>query len=265
MPFTNYHCHASFCDGEGEPAAFAEAAVAKGLSSLGFSSHAPLPFESPWCLGRGRDGGALGRYRKELTGIRDLYRGVLDIKIGLEVDWLPGLMGPADPAWVDFDYRIGSVHFLGAPATEGLWAMDDTAANFASGLGAVYGGDIRALVRDYYEAVEASGCIVEVNTGGMARGWMDRPYPAPWLLGRIADLGIPVTLDSDCHHPRDIAHAFPAAAALMASLGIREAMFLDGHAWSARPLFAPMGHPERRTRHDRQPMLAGAAFDHCCA
>ncbi|MBL8968100.1 MAG: hypothetical protein JNG85_13930 [Spirochaetaceae bacterium] len=36
----------------------------------------------------------------------------------------------------------------------------------------------RALMEETIRAVANSGAILEINTGGMARGWTDEPYPS---------------------------------------------------------------------------------------
>ena len=50
MMRTNYHTHNDLCDGKGRIEEYIESAVEKGLTALGFSSHAPLPLENKWTL-----------------------------------------------------------------------------------------------------------------------------------------------------------------------------------------------------------------------
>jgi histidinol-phosphatase (PHP family) len=278
MAWTNYHCHCDLCDGEEGMRAYVEAALDRGFSALGFSSHAPLPFPASWCLGRGARPAALESYRREVDVLRRFYRGRIDVRAGLEVDYIPGLMGPSDSAFAAFDYRIGSIHFVGATAEGRPWQMDDTPETFARGLSEQYDGDIRPLVADYYRAlidmvrferpdivghlnlvkkynkagryfdegeawyvnlvdgvlraIAESGCLVELNTGGMARGWTEEPYPSPWILRRCRDLGIPMVLDSDCHRSADIDFGFREAAKLLLSCGYSEIMELGAGGWS---------------------------------
>ena len=48
---TNFHTHSTWCDGKDTPEAMIEAAIAKGFSVLGFSSHAMLPEDdTDWVL-----------------------------------------------------------------------------------------------------------------------------------------------------------------------------------------------------------------------
>ena len=41
--------------------------------------------------------------------------------------------------------------------------------------------------------------VFEVNTGAIARGYRKSPYPAPFLLKEMKNLGCTVVLTSDCH------------------------------------------------------------------
>ena len=50
--------------------------------------------------------------------------------------------------------------------------------------------------------------VFEINTGGMAKGCTDRPYPAPFLLREIVDAGCPVVLSSDCHQRESLRFGF---------------------------------------------------------
>ena len=47
--------------------------------------------------------------------------------------------------------------------------------------------------------ISKAGTIIEVNTGGIAKGWTDEPYPSLWILEKIFKKNIPITLTSDAH------------------------------------------------------------------
>ena len=42
-PSANHHSHTNFSDGVGDPEEYVRAALAAGLTTYGFSDHAPLP------------------------------------------------------------------------------------------------------------------------------------------------------------------------------------------------------------------------------
>ena len=46
--YYNYHTHTNYCDGSEEPENYIISAISKNMAALGFSGHAPLPFENTW-------------------------------------------------------------------------------------------------------------------------------------------------------------------------------------------------------------------------
>ena len=65
------------------------------------------------------------------------------------------------------------------------------------------------------ERAFASGAVLEVNTGGMARGYLPTPYPMRELLCAWREMGGRVTVTSDCHDARYLDYAFEQALALI--------------------------------------------------
>lgn len=84
----------------------------------------------------------------------------------------------------------------------------------------------RRLALSALERAFPCGGVLEINTGGMARGYLPTPYPTPELLGAWRELGGQITLTSDCHDRRYLAHAFPEAAALARQAGFRTVLRL---------------------------------------
>jgi len=145
---TNYHTHCFLDDGAQKPELYAEQALKEGFSVLGFSCHAPLPFPNQWTL-KQED---LPRYIRAVREVQELYRGRLEICLGLEVDYVPGRMGPSSD-WVqalDLDYRIGSIHMLEDPETGEYLSVDGPDSEFLHLLEKTFRGDIREMVRAYF-------------------------------------------------------------------------------------------------------------------
>ena len=84
----------------------------------------------------------------------------------------------------------------------------------------------RRLALSALERAFPCGGVLEINTGGMARGYLTTPYPTLELLCAWRELGGRITLTSDCHDRRYLAHAFPQAAALARQAGFRTALRL---------------------------------------
>ena len=49
------------------------------------------------------------------------------------------------------------------------------------------------------DALAGTGIIVEINTGGMARGKLPSPYPALWILRELKVRNVEICLNSDAH------------------------------------------------------------------
>ena len=54
---------------------------------------------------------------------------------------------------------------------------------------------------DTLKKIAETDCIVEVNTGGIARKKISSLYPSTWILDMCKHLKIPLTLNSDAHKP----------------------------------------------------------------
>jgi histidinol-phosphatase (PHP family) len=143
--WTNYHSHSHYCDGTGSPEAQVLAARQQGIRAFGFSSHAPVPFANAWSMQPER----LEAYLAETAALREQYRGELELYQGLEVDYIPGVCGPADFAG-RLDYTIGSVHYLGTYPDGTPWEIDGSTEGFLRGLTELHGGEVQAVIRQYY-------------------------------------------------------------------------------------------------------------------
>jgi histidinol-phosphatase (PHP family) len=148
MKWTNYHTHSHYCDGEGTLASYVRKAIEKNMYAIGFSSHAPVPFDSDWHMPLDH----LEKYISEIEILKDEYK---EIKIfsGLEVDYIPGETGPHNYADRNLDLIVGSVHYAGQFKDQDHCCIDDTAEEFERGLKLIYNNDIRSLVSRYYEIV----------------------------------------------------------------------------------------------------------------
>ena len=93
-------------------------------------------------------------------------------------------------------------------------------------------------VRKTLETIAAAGCIMEVNTKGLYRNETTEPYPGRWALTQAREMGIPVQLSSDAHHPEDITKGFREAGKLLREVGYEECAVFRQGAWEPVPLAA---------------------------
>lgn len=106
-----------------------------------------MPFYAEWFLTTAN----LPKYCQTIRDLKSEYKGRLEIFLGLEIDFISGLMGPHSRQFdtLGLDYRIGSVHFVARFKDGTHWAVD-SARDFARGFDEIYKGNIRQLVEDYY-------------------------------------------------------------------------------------------------------------------
>lgn len=141
---TNYHSHSHYCDGKGSPEEQVQGALAQGLRAFGFSSHCPVPFENQWSMKAER----LADYLAETQALKTKYEGQIELYVGLEVDFIPEMIGPKD--FLLLDYCVGSVHYVGLNQFGQPWEIDGSSVEFLECLDTLYGGDIRAVIQKYY-------------------------------------------------------------------------------------------------------------------
>ncbi len=265
--WSNFHTHCNYCDGKG---IFKDFLTSPSIKSLGFSSHAPLPFQSPWAM----RGEKFTYYLNELAQLKKEV-GTIELYTGLEVDYIPDKISPTD--FKSLDYTIGSIHFADAFADGTPWEVDGLHTHFLDGLQSIFNNNPRHAWGRYFELTremireapptilghldkmkiqnidskffdeqdlwyreeikqtleiaKKSNIIIEVNTRGLYQKKSSSPYPSPWILAQIKAAGIPVTLSSDAHHPNQLFNEFTETARLLKSIGFKKLSILTAGAW----------------------------------
>jgi histidinol-phosphatase (PHP family) len=264
MP-ADYHTHTPLCrHAEGVPEAFVDAAIAAGLTEYGISDHAPQrpePFDD-WRMLEAE----LPEYFAWIEQARAHGGSRIPIRAGMECDWLDG-----GEDWIadlasrfDWDYLIGSVHYLGDwdfdnPKWLGRWAGSDVEAVWThywktyarmaeSGLFDILGhpdlvkkfsfrpaGDLARFYEPAVDAIAAAGCAIELNTAGWHKPCAEA-YPAPGFLELACSAGVPLVISSDAHAPQEIARDFAQAAGLAMAAGYRETQLFEHRRRRSEPL-----------------------------
>lgn len=258
---TDYHLHlrpddlaatAADCFTQANVERYRQAASERGIEELGVSEHV-YRFEQAldvWTHPLWRE--------FALDDIEDYCRFVreeTDLRLGIEADFIPGaedrmanLLGARD-----FDYVVGSVHFLaeraldmheytiwdGSASPEEIWKryFQTLAEAARSGLFdilahpdlvKVWGtdrprpeGDLRRYYEPAVEAIVESGIAVEVSTAGL-RKRAQEIYPAPAFLEMCVEANAAFALSSDAHRPEDIGADYDRALELLADVGVSE-------------------------------------------
>ncbi len=145
----NLHTHTLFSDGKSTPEELVKAAIDSGLKSLGFSDHAPVPFQNSFSIAEGE----LSKYIAKIQQLKNEYADQLEILLSLEVDHIPGLMDDFFVKNKDLklDYSIGSVHLVGEHEPANLWFIDGSKREiYDDGLRQFFGNEIRQAVKAFY-------------------------------------------------------------------------------------------------------------------
>jgi histidinol-phosphatase (PHP family) len=192
-----------------------------------------------------------------------------DLRLGIEADFVPG----AEDRMVnllqarDFDYVIGSVHFIGDVAVDmddySVWdsghSVEDVWKRYFETLGEaarsgifdvlahpdlvkVWGaerpqpdGDLRFYYDLAMDGIAESGIAIEVSTAGLRKRAKEL-YPAPAFLEMCLEAGAPIALSSDAHRPEDIGADYDSAIELLGQFGITELSVFDHRQRRLEPL-----------------------------
>jgi histidinol-phosphatase (PHP family) len=76
--------------------------------------------------------------------------------------------------------------------------------------------------------IAGTGCVVEVNTGGMNRGRTEEPYPSPRLLSLLAKAGVPVIVTADAHSAAHLGGRYREAEETLLKAGCRRVSVFKG-------------------------------------
>ena len=82
------------------------------------------------------------------------------------------------------------------------------------------------------ELIKKSNCILEINTGGISRGYMKFPYPSKWILIECKKLNIPLTLNADAHLPENLSTYFTETVDVLKDLGFDKLFTMKNGAWT---------------------------------
>jgi histidinol-phosphatase (PHP family) len=94
----------------------------------------------------------------------------------------------------------------------------------------------REIAFEALEQIAKTDSILEVNTRGVLKNLNNEFYPSNFILRRCKELGVPLCLSADTHHPDDVMALLPEAKNLLEEIGYKEVYLLDENGWSPSPL-----------------------------
>ena len=84
----------------------------------------------------------------------------------------------------------------------------------------------RAAALEALHAADPASTLLEINTGGMCRGYRRRPYPDQFLLREWRAMGGEIILTSDAHRAEDLIWDYDAAAEVARAAGYTRSVIL---------------------------------------
>jgi len=85
-------------------------------------------------------------------------------------------------------------------------------------------------------AAKENGCLLEVNTGGVYRGYRKDFYPGPWLLTEWHKMGGKVIITSDAHDTASLTFGFDEAAEAVKAAGFSSVEVLTVNGFETQEL-----------------------------
>lgn len=251
---SDLHTHTPLCHhAEGSPAEYIAAALQAGLDEYGISDHAPHlpePFDD-WRMAMAD----LPRYLDWIAEARHHAGQELKVRSSLECDWLRGCEAHIESlrSFHSWDYLIGSVHYLPSPTAGERWDFDNPAhlstwealspseledlwtiywrtytEMVRADLFEIHGhpdlikkfafaprGDLRRFYDPVIEALCGTGKAFEINTAGWHKP-CEEQYPSLDFIHLAREAGVPFVVNSDAHHPSEVARDFDKVTALLA-------------------------------------------------
>jgi len=82
--------------------------------------------------------------------------------------------------------------------------------------------------------IAKTSSIVELNTGGISRGYTKEQYPSLFILKMIKEKNIPIIINSDAHSIDGIICNFEEMYNLIHDLGFRKVSYLSENGWTSQ-------------------------------
>ena len=244
------HMHTPLCrHAVGEPEEYAARAEQRGLKGIIVTCHNPLPdgisqsarmYPEQW-----------PEYLDLIQRAREKFAGRVDVRAGLEADYLPGLESfiEKQTSSAPLHHVLGSVHphigeyqkrfyhgddvafqkqyfeHLAMAAETGLYdtlSHPDLVKNCAPAawnIDKILPDILRALDR-----IAAAGTAMELNTSGLLKV-IPEMNPGPQMLREMRERNIPVVIGADAHVPQRVGADYETALDLLEDSGYENVSF----------------------------------------
>lgn len=244
------HCHTPLCrHATGLPADYARVAEKRGLKGIIFTDHCPLPDGISAGLRMAPD--QFDHYVQLIADVRAQFTGVLDVRLGLESDYYPGVEPWLEQlhARAPLQYVLGSVHthikeyrdrylhgdwlefqqtyfdHLAAAAESGLFdclAHPDLVKNERPA--EWHFSRIEPAIERALDRIARTGVAMELNTSGVNKSFPEM-NPGLAMLRLMQARAIPVVLGADAHRPERVGDGYIIALRMLRSVGYTDVSY----------------------------------------
>ena len=247
------HMHTPLCrHARGKPGEYAAVAEHVGLKGIVVTCHNPLP--DGLCAASRMDPEDFPAYVDLVREARATWAGRIDIRLGLECDFMPGL-----ESWLerqinaaDLHHVLGSIHphtreyrerfWRGSPVAFFKQYYEHLAEAAETGLFDTLSHP--DIIKNMYiddwnpdmlmdeiltclDRVAKTGIAMELNTSGLDKK-LPEMNPGRKILEKIHERGIPIVIGADAHIPERVGDDFPEAIDLLDDIGFKTvSIFLD--------------------------------------
>ena len=238
------HMHTPLCKhAKGEPEAYAAVAEQRGLKGIIVTCHNPT--DNGWAPEVRMRIDQFDEYVALVDRARQAWAGRVDVRLGLESDYAPGMEGWLEKLHrrAEFHYILGSVHALQPEYKERYFNGDVVAFQrlyFEHLALAAETGLFDSLahpdlvkniqpqawnlepimddIRRSLDRIAAAGVAMELNTSGLNKA-LPEMNPGRPILAEMVRRNIPVVVGADAHDPQRVAANFEEAFDLLAEVG----------------------------------------------
>ena len=253
----NLHTHSTFCDGKNTPEEIVLSAIEQGFHSLGFSGHGFTSFDMQYCM---KD---TAGYMIEVNRLKEKYQREIQIYLGVEEDAFHPvkrqdfeyIIGSSHYYCIDGKYYPIDSNFDCFKKCMALFQSDpikmarayyepfcdyilkrkpdivghfDLITKFDQLEKSVFleNPEYKKEAEKFIKIAAKTGCLFEVNTGAISRGFRTSPYPQENLLHVLKKNGNGIVITSDSHEIATLSAYFEDAKALLRDIGFTHSYIL---------------------------------------
>ena len=261
MKYSNLHNHTVFSDGRQTVEENVKKALELGMCSIGFSDHSFTSNDTSYCM----KAEAYPDYIAEVKRVKKKYADRIPVYLGIEKDYYSEVNAK------DFDYVIGSVHYIiengiNYPVDHSPEQQRDCIDTAFGGdvlamaqryfsMVAEQARTARPTFIGHFDVINKFSLTpendqryikmtldaleqtvkycpyLEINTGGMSRGWRSFPYPSPYLLGALREMGGRVLLGADSHDVKNLTYYFDESVSIAKKAGFKSISVFNGEGF----------------------------------